>query len=81
MQVGSPAKHGACDTRGQCSLVMLVVVQNHKPEKNLHHWQKLFLKKTRVLKNCGSLWHCVLRETISFEALQDIQILAVQNTF
>jgi len=35
MYVENPQKHKAtvCDTRGQCSLAIPVVGQNHKPEK------------------------------------------------
>lgn len=42
VQVGSSAKHKACDTRGQCSLVILVVVQNYKSEKSASPAKALF---------------------------------------
>lgn len=79
--VGNPLKHKAtvCDTRGQCSLAISVVGQNHKPEKSASQ-AKALLKKTTVLKK-HSLQGSVLSYTISFEALCDVQVLVTQNAF
>jgi len=47
VHVGNPPKHKAtaCDTRGQCSLVILVAGQNHMPEKSASQAKALLKKR------------------------------------
>lgn len=73
--VGNPQKHKAtvCDTRGQCSLVISIVGQKHKPEKCITV-KSFFLKKDHSFEK-QSLEGNLLRCTINFGAFHDLQVL------